>query len=118
MPRSAARPCRRPGCPNLTREGRYCAEHRRERQEDYEANRPSSSARGYDARWQRLRKMVLARDPLCSDPFGVHGDTAVPATDVDHIVPRSQGGTDDESNLQTLCHACHSRKTVQDGRWG
>ena len=29
---------------------------------------------------------------------------------VDHIVPRSQGGTDHENNLQLLCGACNSTK--------
>ncbi len=27
---------------------------------------------------------------------------------VDHIVPQSQGGTDDGENLVTACHACNS----------
>lgn len=29
---------------------------------------------------------------------------------VDHILPRSEGGTNDFSNLETLCRVCHSRK--------
>jgi len=29
------------------------------------------------------------------------------------------GDMDDPSNLQGMCHACHSRKTaIEDGRWG
>ena len=29
---------------------------------------------------------------------------------IDHIVPRSRGGTDDLHNLQTLCRSCNSWK--------
>ena len=29
---------------------------------------------------------------------------------VDHVVPRSRGGTDHEGNLQLLCGACNSLK--------
>jgi 5-methylcytosine-specific restriction endonuclease McrA len=33
------------------------------------------------------------------------------ASDVDHIVPREEGGADDLANLQSLCHSHHSAKT-------
>ena len=29
---------------------------------------------------------------------------------IDHIIPRSRGGTDDSDNLQLLCGACNSTK--------
>ena len=31
--------------------------------------------------------------------------------ETDHVVPRSQGGSDDAANLQGLCEDCHSDKT-------
>jgi hypothetical protein len=31
--------------------------------------------------------------------------------EVHHIIPRSKGGTDDPTNLITLCHHCHDRET-------
>jgi 5-methylcytosine-specific restriction protein A len=41
------------------------------------------------------------------------------ASDVDHILPRAFGGTDDEHNLQALCSRHHKRKTaVQSSGWG
>ena len=38
---------------------------------------------------------------------------------VDHIIPIKQGGAKyDQSNLQSLCWACHSRKSAEEGsRW-
>ena len=82
-------------------------------------DRPSASARGYDRRWQKNAKVYLASNPLCADPFGVHGKWPVMARHVDHVVPRSAGGTDDWNNLQGLCVRCHSRKTIQcDGGFG
>ncbi len=32
----------------------------------------------------------------------------------DHIVPREQGGSNDESNLQSLCVPCHQAKTARE----
>lgn len=69
-------------------------------------------------RWRRLRARILARFPLCMDPYWVHAPTGqiVPATEVDH----RKGLWDhpelmwDESNLQALCHACHHRKSTEE----
>jgi 5-methylcytosine-specific restriction endonuclease McrA len=64
------------------------------------------SGRPYDLRrWRRIRKLQLAREPLCR----MCGRTA---TDVDHIRPLADGGAfDDPANLRSLCHECHSRVT-------
>lgn len=59
--------------------------------------------------------MFLRANPLCVDPFGVHGGRAVPATQVDHIIPKREGGLDEWGNLQALCDSCHSKKTAQGG---
>ena len=76
--------------------------------------RPSAAAQGYGRRWRRLRLWVLARQPICAMP-----GCGKPAEHVDHVVPKAQGGSDDIENLQALCPACHSRKTVlQDGGFG
>lgn len=68
---------------------------------------------GYGYRWRKLRDAFIARHPICADPFELHGDQIVPATQVDHIIPRKRGGTDEEPNLQALCAHCHSTKTAK-----
>ena len=75
--------------------------------------RPSAAARGYDHQWQRLRKLILIRDPLCM------ACGRRPSKHVDHIRSKRSGGTDDAANLQGLCAICHSRKTaLHDGAFG
>lgn len=112
MPYRPRHPCARPGCPELiTSDRRYCDEHERTLQRSYNAARPSASRRGYGPSWRQLRLMFLREHPLCA--------CGAPATEVDHIVPLARGGTNEESNLQALCKACHSAKTArEDGRWG
>ena len=66
--------------------------------------RPTASQRGYDAKWRILRAAFLKKHPRCK----VCGERA---TDVDHIVPRSRGGSDKWANLQPLCSKCHKIKT-------
>jgi len=62
------------------------------------------------AGWRRISARQLRRQPLCEACVDVE-----PATQVDHIVPISQGGAKrDPANLQSLCHACHSAKTVAE----
>ena len=34
--------------------------------------------------------------------------------DIDHIIPLTRGGTEDDDNLQALCPGCHRRKTDQE----
>lgn len=41
-----------------------------------------------------------------------------PATEVDHILPKRLGGSDDDDNLQALCKHHHSSKTVREMRGG
>ena len=122
MARRAGRPCAVVGCPEVVRDGRYCETHGAERAAQYDRRRGSSTARGYGYRWQKIRDNYLANHPLCVDPFGDHaadGVDAVAASDVDHIKPKRDGGTDDMDNLQSLCKRCHSKKTaIEDNRWG
>lgn len=89
--------------------------------------RESARRRGYDATWERLRRMVLAESPLCADPFGEHaavGRVEV-ATEVHHVVRlrvikgRDNGSTraaNRRENLLPLCKSCHSRVTNEEKR--
>ena len=72
-------------------------------------DRASAALRGYGRVWRRLRRMVLARQPLCGVclAHGYH----VAASQVDHIVPLSAGGSNSMANLQGLCAMHHSQKT-------
>ena len=60
--------------------------------------------RGLDSEWDRLSKAVIAEAPWCVQ-CGRTSDLTV-----DHIRPRSRGGTNDRSNLQVLCRSCNSSK--------
>ncbi len=54
------------------------------------------------------RWRVYERDNHTCQTCGATGKTV--ELTVDHIVPVIAGGTNDESNLQTLCRSCNSRK--------
>jgi 5-methylcytosine-specific restriction protein A len=100
----ALTPCLTSGCPNLVRRGR-CAQHQRE-------HRGTTTALGYGAAWRRLRLLVLTEEPWCRE-CQKHGRRML-ATEVDHITPRRLGGTNDRTNLQSLCSSHHSAKTARE----
>lgn len=62
--------------------------------------------------WMRLRARLLSDRPLCV-ACEAQGRVAA-ATELDHVVPLWKGGSDDPSNLQGLCAACHATKTAQE----
>lgn len=75
--------------------------------------RRSPSKRGYDSRWRKVRLMVLRANPICQ-----HCNEYA-ATEVDHIVPLSKGGSRlAMDNLQALCKSCHSKKTRAENKAG
>lgn len=81
-------------------------------------SKESSHSRGYGARWRKLRKVILARDLyLCQCPDCLGGKKRLrAANEVDHIKPKAEGGTDDESNLRAVNSDCHKRLTaLQNG---
>lgn len=44
----------------------------------------------------------------------MHNGRPTPARHVDHITPKSQGGTDEHDNLQSICIDCHKAKTAEE----
>ena len=106
------RPCRRPGCSALTREG-YCPTHK-----------PKPAARRESAEYHAwyslsvwtddLRPTQLLREPWCREcaKRGIR----TRATVVDHVEPHRGEWARfiDRSNLQSLCKRCHDRKTAQE----
>lgn len=118
MPYKAARPCGHPRCGTLVTDGSgYCAAHQSDRKRFNADDRPSASQRGYGAAWRKLRDQVMRRDNgLCQVCQRAGRITA--AAQVDHIVPKAEGGTDDEGNLQAICKRCHQIKTGREGAIG
>lgn len=54
-----------------------------------------------------VRAAVIARDAFACRHCG---STDVGTFQIDHVIPYSKGGTDDISNLQTLCAHCNESK--------
>lgn len=63
--------------------------------------------------WRRKRDRILARDCHQCQPCRRKGFVVL-ADEVDHIVALSEGGTDDESNLEAICNPCHKDKTQRE----
>ena len=59
-----------------------------------------------------LRYDVLKRAKFRCELCGISAGEK--ALEVDHIVPRNFGGTDDSSNLQALCYSCNAMKRDRD----
>lgn len=68
--------------------------------------------KGINYGFENTKAMVLNRDNyICQCCKGRHKDSKLEAH---HIVFRSQGGSNEESNLITLCHTCH--KDLHSGK--
>lgn len=68
--------------------------------------------KGTNYGFENTKAFVLNRDNYtCQCCKGKHKDSKL---EVHHIVFRSQGGSDEESNLITLCHTCH--KDLHSGK--
>ena len=113
MARKPARNCTRAGCAGVIRGDvcTGCGPVGRDRRREYDRKRTGS--RYADRRWRKVRQMQLNNDPLCEDCL-LYGKT-VTATDVHHVIPKRDGGSDAFENLRSLCHSCHSKITARGG---
>ncbi|WP_409076640.1 HNH endonuclease [Nitratireductor rhodophyticola] len=86
-----------------------------ERQRANDQARGTPAKRGYDAAWRKVRGEHLAANPRCVECGGK-------ATHVDHIqsVREAPRRRLDRTNLRSMCHSCHSRRTARDQSqaWG
>ena len=117
------KPCNYPGCPALLDKGTYCPKHQAsapKRHTDYNryvrAKDPALALAHKirkGTKWAKVRRLILADNPMCADPFGDHSRAGITrtSTQVHHI----QGLVthphlwDHSDNLQALCSACHAR---------
>ncbi len=117
MPAATPKRCRQGGCGKSTihRHG-YCDTHAELGKSNWhkrEKAKGNRHQRGYGSEWDKLRKIVLKRDEyLCQSCLKV--GVVTQGTHVDHIKPKSQGGSNELNNLQTLCIEHHNNKTATE----
>jgi 5-methylcytosine-specific restriction protein A len=116
MPKKLVGPCSYGRCAKLGTVRGRCPAHARE----VDRARGTAEERGYDKPWRARRLEFLIKHPWCAF-------CPKRAKHVDHITSireaRKRGWTraqmEAESNLRSLCHSCHSRRTALDqSLWG
>lgn len=109
VPNAAPKPCIQ--CSTLVHDGTTrCAAHKVRSGSFADRSRGTRHQRGYGADWDVRRLRILARDAGVCQPCARH-DIVHAGTQVDHKVPREQGGSEDDSNLQVICRVVHQAKT-------
>lgn len=113
MPHKPKKPCAFPGCPCLT-DSTYCEKHRKQAAESYNKyQRTPEHNRKYGSEWKRIRARYVRKHPLCEMCLKVGRTT--PVEEVHHILPVNRGGTNEESNLMSLCRSCHNKIHIELG---
>lgn len=109
MPR-APKYCSFQGCTELVVGKSRCPEHSGWKT----SPRTASSGRTNTAHWKQQRAKALQRD---NHQCQIRGPRCtVTATQVDHILPVHLGGTDDLSNLASVCKPDHDAKTAREAQ--
>lgn len=116
MPYKSKTPCCWPGC-GATTHSRYCDKHTKQHRREYDQHRATYNPEHHQfyngARWRKVRAIQLHKQPLCE--HCLENNRVTLANVVDHKTPRSQGGSDyDSNNLQSLCTRCHNSKTAKE----
>lgn len=111
MPARTPRPCRTCGVLTTNRNCR-CDAHQASGWQKHQAGL-SRQQRGYGSSWEKRRLRILNRDSwLCQECLRI--GIVTPASAVDHKLAKANGGTDDDSNLEGICTACHAQKTAKE----
>ena len=63
--------------------------------------------------WDKVRQRIFKRDCGLCQVCNLAGRIKV-GTEIDHIVAVTNGGTDEECNLQVICSECHLAKNDKD----
>jgi 5-methylcytosine-specific restriction enzyme A len=114
MATAAPKPCLI--CRALVHDGTTrCSEHKVVAGSFADRQRGSRHERGYGSAWDKTRARILRRDAgicqACLKDGHVHR-----GTEVDHKVPKAEGGSEDDDNLQTICASAHRAKTVVEAQ--
>ena len=100
------RPCI--DCGVLTDGKTRCQPCTRREQRARDAKRGTPAQRGYDATYQKHRRLILSHHPPCVY-CGRRADT------VDHVIALASGGTNELSNLVAACGECNASRGAKLG---
>jgi len=104
----ASKDCSDPNCPNP----QPCPDHKRK---PWQGSRRTERLRKRSgSRQQKLRRFVLARDELTCHVCGCQFLEAQLIND--HVIPLSEGGADDVTNMAACCIPDHDAKTQAEAR--
>jgi len=109
--------CSEPGCAGIAKTGKWCENHQKDNYERRRnAARPEFDKFYNRAAWAVVRGYKLRHAPMCE-----FEGCSLPATDVHHVNDEWKEKGEwrefiNQQNLQSLCHAHHSKITIARNR--